>query len=127
MSNTLEKKSQDLEQKLTQQIQLLQKDSKDWLKVSGIVLAAGLVTYGMIQVTKKKKDNKTKQAIDILAKEGLLTKEIEAKLQKTSKSTFWPALTQKLLVLGLAIAKEKFFIDLISRPSERADEQEKKV
>lgn len=128
MNNELEKKSQELEHKLAGQLELLKKDSKDWFKVGGVVLLAGLVTYGVIKATKKKKENKTQQALELLAKEGLLTKEIEEKLKKPSKSTFWPTLTQKLLLVGLAVAKEKYLIDLLnpsSNPIEAAEKKDK--
>jgi hypothetical protein len=126
MNNELEKKSQELEHKLAGQLELLKKDSKDWFKVGGVVLLAGLVTYGVIKATKKKKENKTQQALEVLAKEGLLTKEIEEKLKKPSKSTFWPTLTQKLLLVGLAVAKEKYLIDLLNPSPNLVEEREKK-
>lgn len=126
MNNELEKKSQELEHKLAGQLELLKKDSKDWFKVGGVVLLAGLVTYGVIKATKKKKENKTQQALEVLAKEGLLTKEIEEKLKKPSKSTFWPTLTQKLLLVGLAVAKEKYLIDLLNPSPNLVEEIEKK-
>jgi hypothetical protein len=126
MNNELEKKSQELEQMLTKQLELLKKDSKDWFKVGGVVLLAGLVTYGVIKATKQKKENKTQQALELLEKEGLLTKEIEQKLRKPTKSTFWPTLTQKLLLAGLAVAKEKFLIDLLNPSPNLVEEAEKK-
>jgi hypothetical protein len=126
MNNELEKKSQELEQTLTKQLELLKKDSQDWLKVGGVVLLAGLVTYGVVKATKKKKENKTQQALEVLAKEGLLTKEIEEKLRKPAKSTFWPTLTQKLLLVGLAVAKEKFLIDLLNPSPNPIEGTEKK-
>lgn len=126
MNNELEKKSQELEQTLTKQLDLLKKDSQDWLKVGGVVLLAGLVTYGVVKATKKKKENKTQQALEVLAKEGLLTKEIEEKLRKPAKSNFWPTLTQKLLLVGLAVAKEKFLIDLLNPSPNPIEGTEKK-
>jgi hypothetical protein len=117
MNNELEKKSQELEQTLAKQLELLKKDSQDWLKVGGIVLVAGLVTYGVVKATKKKKENKTEKALEILAKEGLLTPEIEEKLKKPTKSNFWPSLTQKLLLVGIAVAKEKFLMNLLNPTS----------
>lgn len=126
MSNELERKSQELEHKLAKQLQLLQKDSKDWLKVGGVVLVAGLVTYGVLQATKKKKEDKMQLTLDLLAKEGLLTKEIEAKLMKPGKSNFWQSLTQKLLLTGLAMAKEKFLADLLLPPLDQTEKPEKK-
>lgn len=127
MSKDLERKSQELELTLAKQLQLLQKDSKDWLKVGGVVMVAGLVTYGLIQATKKKKEDKMQLTLDVLAKEGLLTKEIEAKLIKPSKSNFWYTLTQKLVLTGLIIAKEKFLSDLLLPSLDQADAPEKKA
>ena len=42
MNNDLEKKSEELEQTLSKQLEILKKDSEDWLKV-GAAVAAGAV------------------------------------------------------------------------------------
>lgn len=125
MSKELEKKSEELEQTLAMQLELLKKDSEEWLKVGAVVLVAGLLTYGIVKATRKKKVNKTEKALEALEQQGLLTKDIEEKLRKPSKSSFWPSLSQRLLILGLAIAKEKFLINLLNPQPENAQAPEK--
>jgi hypothetical protein len=125
MSKELEKKSEELEQTLAKQLELLKKDSEEWLKVGAVVLAAGLLTYGIVKATRKKKVNKTEKALEALEQQGLLTKDIEDKLRKPAKSSFWPTLSQRLLILGLALAKEKFLANLLNPQPENAQAPEK--
>jgi hypothetical protein len=125
MSKELEKKSEELEQTLAKQLELLKKDSEEWLKVGAVVLAAGLLTYGIVKATRKKKVNKTEKALEVLEQQGLLTKDIEDKLRKPAKSSFWPTLSQRLLILGLALAKEKFLANLLNPQPENAQAPEK--
>lgn len=125
MNKELERKSEELEQTLAKQLELLKKDSEEWLKVGGVVLVAGLLTYGIVKATRKKKVNKTEKALEALEQQGLLTKDIEDKLRKSSKSSFWPNLSQRLLILGLALAKEKFLTNLMNPQPENAQATEK--
>ncbi len=125
MNKELKKKSEELEQTLAKQLELLKKDSEEWLKVGAVVLAAGLLTYGIVKVTRKKKVNKTEKALEALEQQGLLTKDIEEKLRKPSRSSFWPTLSQRLLILGLALAKEKFLTNLLNPQPENAQASEK--
>ncbi len=125
MNKELEKKSEELEQTLAKQLELLKKDSEEWLKVGAVVLVAGLLTYGIVKATRKKKVNKTEKALEALEQQGLLTKDIEEKLRKPAKSSFWPTLSQRLLILGLALAKEKFLTNLLNPQPENAQAPEK--
>lgn len=125
MNNELKKKSEELEQTLAKQLELLKKDSEEWLKVGAVVLAAGLLTYGILKATRKKKVNKTEKALEVLEQQGLLTKDIEDKLRKRSKSSFWPSLSQRLFIVGLALVKEKFLANLLNPQPENAQEQER--
>ncbi|MDI1323924.1 MAG: hypothetical protein PSV36_14330 [Algoriphagus sp.] len=125
MSKELEQRAEELEQTLAKQLELLKKDSEEWLKVGAVVLVAGLLTYGIVKATRKKKVNKTEKALEALEQQGLLTKEIEEKLRKPSKSSFWPSVSQRLLFLGLALAKEKFLNNLLNPQPENAQAQEK--
>lgn len=125
MNKELEKKSEELEQTLVKQLELLKKDSEEWLKVGAVVLVAGLLTYGIVKGTRKKKVNKTEKILEVLEQQGLLTKEIEEKLRKPAKSSFWPSVSQRLLILGLALAKEKFLDNLFNPQPENAQAQEK--
>lgn len=118
MSNNLEKKSEELEQTLAKQLELLKKDSEEWLKVGAVVAVGALLTYGIIKATKKKKTKTTDKALEILEKEGLLNDDIKKRLTKSKSSTFWPNLTQRLIILGLALAKDKLFLEIFSSPAE---------
>lgn len=125
MNKDLENKAEELEQTLSKQLELLKVDSQDWVKIGGLVLAGGLLTYAIIKTSKKKKDRNTERAIEVLEKEGLLTKELEKKLTDAQKSSFWPSLSQRLFILGLAIAKEKLLPNLFNLAEEDGSVQEK--
>lgn len=125
MNKELVRKSEELEQTLAMQLQLLKKDSEEWLKVGAVVLAAGLVAYGIVKVTRKKKVNKTEKALEALEQQGLLTKDIEEKLRKRSKSRFWPSLSQRLFIVGLALIKEKFLDNLLNPQPDNAQTPER--
>ena len=125
MNKDLENKAEELEQKLSKQLELLKVDSREWVKIGGLVLAGGLLTYAIIKTSKKKKNKDTDRAIEVLEKEGLLTKELEKKLTEPQKSSFWPSLSQRLLILGLALAKEKLLPNLFNVAGEDEVIQEK--
>lgn len=124
MSKELEKKSEELEQTLAKQLELLKKDSEDWLKVGAVVALGALVAYGIVKATRSKKDKTTDKALDVLEKEGLLNEDIKKRLTKPKKSTFWPSLTQRLVIIGLALAKDKIYNEIFT-PSEEVKEGEK--
>lgn len=108
MSKELEKKSQELEQTLAKQLDMLKKDSQDWLKVGAAVAAGALLTYGIAQAIKKKKSSdETQKAMAVLEKEGLLNKDLKKRLTQNSKPRIWPSLAQRLLILGFALAKDQ--------------------
>lgn len=123
MSKELENQAEELEQTLQKQLDLLKKDSEDWVKVGGAVVAGGLLAYAIIKLAKGKKTKKNLKALEVLEREGLLTEELEKKITQPKKSNFWPSLSQRLLILGLALAKEKYLKDLFSSPD--SDEEQK--
>ncbi|PZX58448.1 hypothetical protein LV84_01656 [Algoriphagus ratkowskyi] len=114
MSKELEKKEKELEKSLARQIELFKAESEDWIKIGGVVLVGGLITFVLINRRSKRKNKKTQEALYVLEREGLLTKELEKKLMDSSNSGFWPSMGQRLLVLGLAFAKEKFLPNLFA-------------
>lgn len=126
MSKELEEKSRELEQTLAKQLDLFKKDSQDWLKVGAVVAAGALLTYGIVKATKKKKVRNTEKALEVLEKEGLLNDEIKQRLTKSERSSFWPTLTQRLLILGLALAKERLLNDFFSGKIEQSSIEEDK-
>lgn len=119
MSKELEKKSEELEQTLTKQLDLLKKDSQDWLKVGAAVAVGAVIAYGIIKATRKKKVKNTEKALEVLEKEGLLNDELKNRLTKPKSSSFWPTVTQRLLILGLALAKDKIYNELFSGNTEQ--------
>jgi len=123
MSKELEKQSEELEQTLAKQLELLKKESEDWLKIAAVVGAGALLTYAIVKTTRKKKEEKTSQVLEVLEKEGLLNEDIKKRLTESKKSTFWPNLSQRLVILGLALAKDKIYSAIFSNPS--ADTEEK--
>ncbi len=127
MNKDLEKKSEELEQTLMKQLQLFKEDSKDWVKVGGLVLAGGLLTFAIVKATQKKRNRETERAMEVLEREGLLSKNLEKKLTSSSKGAFWPKLSERLLLVGLAFAKEKFFPNLFTPAAEdeTAEEESK--
>lgn len=124
MSKELEKKSEELEQTLAKQLELLKKESEDWLKVGAVVAVGALVAYGIVKATSKKKEKKTDKALEVLEKEGLLDEEIKTRLTKPKHSSFWPSLAQRLVILGLALAKDRIYSEIFA-PSTEAKEGEK--
>lgn len=126
MSKELEKKSQELEQTLAKQLDLLKKDSEDWLKVGAAVAVGALLAYGIVKATRKKKEKTTDKALEVLEKEGLLNEDIKKRLTKSKQSTFWPNLTQRLVILGLALAKDKIYNEIFSSPAEGKESEKSK-
>lgn len=128
MNQELEKKAEELEQTLAKQLELLKKDSEEWVKIGGLALAGGLIAFAILKTKKRKKNRNTEKALALLEKEGLLTEELEEKIKSKAKSGgFWPSLSQRLLVLGLAYAKEKYlpnlFSDQASEDAEKGEEE----
>ena len=118
MSKQLEKKSEELEQTLAKQLELLKKDSEDWLKVGAAVAVGALLAYGIVKATRKKKGKATEKAMEVLEKEGLLNEDIKKRLTKSKGSNFWPSLAQRLVILGLALAKDKIYNEIFSSSAE---------
>lgn len=110
----MERKSEELEQTLSKQLEILKKDSEDWLKVGAAVAAGALLTYGIVKLTKSKNKKETQKAIEVLEKEGLLNSDIKKRLTETKRSSILPSLGQRLLILGLAVAKEKLFREIFA-------------
>ncbi|REG86424.1 hypothetical protein [Algoriphagus antarcticus] len=124
MNKDLKKKGEELEQSLAKQMELFKAESEGWLKIGGIILAGGLIALVIIKSRSKRKDRKTEEVMKVLEKEGLLTKDIEKKLTEGSKSSFWPSMGQRLLILGLGFAKDKFLPNLFASQPEDAKVEE---
>lgn len=109
MSKELEQKSAALEQALEKQLRGFKKGSEDWVKVGAAVAVGALVVYGLSQLSHRKKEKNTDKALAILEREGLLNPEIKDRLTQPKSSSLWTSLAQKVLFLGLALAKDKLY------------------
>ena len=109
MSKELEQKSAALEQTLEKQLSVFKKGSEDWDKVGAVVAVGALVVYGLTQLSHRKKEKNTDKALAILEREGLLNPEIKDRLTQPNSSSIWTSLAQKVLFLGLALAKDKLY------------------
>src|SRR5690606_40888643 len=84
MSNNQDKKSEELEQALATQLELLKRESGELLKVGAAIAVGALVVYGIFKVTGKKNDRTTDKALEVLEKEGLLNEDIKTRLDRKS-------------------------------------------
>jgi hypothetical protein len=125
MNKDLEKKAEELQQTLSKQLEFFKVDSKGLLTIGGLVLVGALLTYAIVKTGNNKKHRDTDRAIEVLEREGLLTKEVEKKLNQSDKSSFWPSLSQRLLILGLAFAKEKLLPNLFNSAPENEATKDK--
>lgn len=121
----LSKKSEELEQTLGKQLEFLKNDSKDWVKIGGLALAGGLLAFAIVNRKKNKKQKHINEALAVLEKEGLLDKDLEQRITASNKSSFWPSLSDRLLILGLGLAKEKILPQLFtSKPGDEESNEE---
>ncbi|MDN3204199.1 hypothetical protein [Algoriphagus sediminis] len=119
----LVKIEEELEQTLSQQLSFAKQDSGNILRVGGIALAAGLLTYALIHRKSRRKERKIEKALEALEREGLLNEEIEERLTKPKKSSFWPSLGQRLMMVGLIYAKEKYLPELLKNLGINGEDQ----
>lgn len=63
MDESLKKQSEELEQTLNKQLELIKKDSMIYLKIGGIALVSGLATVGAIKLFSPKKKYKGKKKV----------------------------------------------------------------
>lgn len=130
MSKDLEKKSAALEESLAKQLTELKKGSEDWIKVGAAVAVGALVVYGIAQLSSKKKEKNTDKAMEVLEKEGLLNDDIKERLTRQKSATLWTGLAQKLLFLGIALAKDKLYEQFFAgspAPAEKSPEEKKVI
>ncbi len=124
MSKELEQKSAALEEALAKQLNEIKKGSEDWVKVGAIVGVGALVVYGLSRLSSKKEEKTTDKALVVLEREGLLNPDIRERLTQTKPSSLWTGLAQKVLFLGLALAKDKLYEQFFAesaKPEENKD------
>ena len=124
MSKELEKKSAELEKALAKQLNVFKKGSEDWVKVGAVVAVSALVVYGVVQLTNKKKEKNTDKALEVLEREGLLNAELKERLTQPKTSSLWTGLAQKVLFLGLALAKDKLYEQFFAGEEKTVEKKE---
>jgi hypothetical protein len=124
MSKELEKKSEELEQALAKQLNVFKKGSEDWVKVGAVVAVSALVVYGVVQLTNKKKAKNTDKALEVLEREGLLNPELKERITQPKQSSLWTGLAQKVLFLGLALAKDKLYEQFFAGEEKTVEKKE---
>ncbi|MCH7403315.1 hypothetical protein ACFOUP_08295 [Belliella kenyensis] len=118
----LEKKAQELEQTLQAQLNALKGDSGDWIRVGSGVLAGGIVAFGLVRLLKGKKNKKTKQVMAVLEREGLLDKEISAKLTAKKEAGFMARMAAIVLPMAIAYGRKKFLDNYLNNTSDIEEE-----
>jgi hypothetical protein len=125
MSEELKKKAQELEQTLEMQLSLAKKDSEDWVKLGGVVLAGAAFAFLAVRIFGRKKNKKTEKVLQLLEREGLLDKEIEEKLTKKNDPGIFGRLAAVVLPMAIKYGQEKVLEKLNqSGTTLHADEKE---
>lgn len=124
MNKDLQNKSEELERSLAKQLDVFKKGSEDWLKVGAAVAVGAVLVYGVVQLAKKKQANQTDKAMQVLEKEGLLTPEIKERLTQKKSASLWSGLLEKLLFLGIGLAKDKLYTQFFTEPEKPVEKKE---
>lgn len=107
MEDTLKKKAKELEQTLEMQLSLAKKESEDWVKIGGVVLAGGVLAFLAVKLLSGKKNKKTEKVLEVLEREGLLDDEISEKLTKKREPGFLGRLSAIVLPLAIKYGQEQ--------------------
>ncbi len=91
----LQKQSQELEQTLNKQLELIKNDSDVYIKLAGAAVAAGLLGYGFVKLTRKPAPVKSK-------------KKKKGKKKKKKGTTLWGSLRERLFWVIMDILKKRF-------------------
>ena len=124
MNKDLQNKSEELERSLAKQLDVFKKGSEDWLKVGAAVAVGAVLVYGVVQLAKKKQANQTDKAMQVLEKEGLLTPEIKERLTQKKSASLWSGLLERLLFLGIGLAKDKLYTQFFAEPEKPVEKKE---
>jgi len=123
MSEELKKKAEELEQTLEMQLSLAKKESEDWVKVGGAVIAGGVLAFLMVRLLSGKKNKKTEKVLKVLEKEGLLDEEITEKLTKKSEPGFFGRLAAVVLPIAIQYGQEQFMKKLREEDRKQVDDE----
>ena len=122
MKSDLTKKAEELEQTLKMQLDIAQKESEDYIKIGGAVLAGAVVAFAVYKIFSGKKNKKTKKVLEVLEKEGLLDEEIKEKLIRKSDPGFMGRAA--LLPIAINYGREQF-LNRVNEPKKKSEEDAK--
>jgi hypothetical protein len=109
----LQKQSQELEQTLYKQLELVKKDSDVYIKVAGVAMAAGLIGYGLVKLTSKPAPIKSKKKKKFKKKKN----------QKKKGYSIWGTIRERLFWLIMDFLKKRFLAYMATRMSTSGEKE----
>jgi hypothetical protein len=123
MKSELNNKIEELEQTLQMQLSIVKKESGDFVKIGGVLLAGAGLAFLAFRLLSRKKDN-TKRVLEVLEKEGLLDKEIQDKLTSKRQPGLIGRLGAILLPIAVNYGREQF-MNRLNEPKRKPEEDAK--
>ncbi len=123
MKSELNNKIEELEQTLQMQLSIVKKESGDFVKIGGVLLAGAGLAFLVFRLLSRKKDN-TKRVLEVLEKEGLLDKEIQDKLTSKRQPGLMGRLGAILLPIAVNYGREQF-MNRLNEPKRKPEEDAK--
>ncbi|MCH6233961.1 hypothetical protein [Cognataquiflexum rubidum] len=124
MKNDLSRKAEELEQTLKMQLDIAKKESEDYIKIGGAVLAGAVVAYAAYRVLSSKKNKKTKKVLETLEREGLLDEEIKSKLTQKTQPGFMARIGAALLPIAVSYGRDQL-MNRLNEPKIKSGEDAK--
>jgi hypothetical protein len=124
MKSDLTKKAEELEQTLKIQLDIAKKESEDYIKIGGAVLAGAVVAFAAYKIFGGKKNNKTKRVLETLEKEGLLDEEIREKLTRKIEPGLMGRLSAVLIPIAVSYGRDKL-MNKLNEPKIKSGEDAK--
>jgi hypothetical protein len=124
MNENLKKKAEELEQTLEMQLSLARKESGEWVKVGGAVVAGGILAFFAVRMLSGEENKKTEKVLQVLEREGLLDKEISEKLTQKRKPGIIGRLSAIVLPLAIQYGQEQLMKKLREDDSNPAQNEE---
>lgn len=124
MKNDLSLKAEELEQTLKMQLDIAKKESEDYIKIGGAVLAGAVVAYAAYRVLSSKKNKKTKKVLETLEREGLLDEEIKTKLTQKTQPGFMERIGAALIPIAVSYGRDQL-MNRLNEPKIKSGEDAK--
>lgn len=124
MNKELVEKAHELEQTLKMQLDIVRKESSDYVKVGGAVLAGSIIAFTAFKIFGSKQNKKTKKVLDALEKQGLLDDEIKDKLTRKRQPGLLGRLGTILLPLAVNYGREQL-LNRLNEPKNKSEEDAK--